>query len=92
MCEYVYFEELEYLKPENSCNENYYLKKKRYHIQLIQMNASTKVKFSHMTQLLMNTQQIFLDSWEVITELFLPKTDGLYGKSYMSSSFTTIRH
>lgn len=62
------------------------LKKTCHHIQLIQMNASMKVKFSHMTQ------QTFLDSWEVITELFLHKTDGLYGTNYMSSSFTAIRH
>lgn len=37
-----------------------------------------KAKFSHMTQLLMNIQQIFLGYWEATIKVFVPKINGLY--------------
>lgn len=48
-----------------------------------------------MTQLLKNTTNIFLGSWEAITELFLRKTNGLIGTntySFFTHNYKALTH
>lgn len=87
MSKCVCFERLDIWHLRILAYENYLKKKKpATTFSWFKMNASMKVKLSHMTQ------QIFLDPWEVIIELFLHKIGGLHGTNHMSSSFLTIRH